>query len=764
MNQSYSNFETQNENDLGYGQLLAKLWHRRLWFAGVFTGVMAFSVPSALVKQPVYHSYMQILVEPNYQKDSNGNTSNEHLEREFTDTTIEIDYATQLRVFKSSKILNRVAEKLLALENSDDKNSDYEIAEITDYEITEITDYEITEIIEILRKTLTVSQLVHEDGKTQTKIIQADYVGGSPVETKRVLEVIQGVYLEYNLEQQEKRLRDGLIFIDNQIPKAQNELRKAEAALTELSKKHNLISPEEDAKALKENIRQIAQERDELQAQQSNTKGTYTSIQQQLGLSTGNSLALSRLSQSSRYQNLLNKLQETEILLATQQQKFTNNNPVIQSLIDERDSQRALLIEEAEKVLGEIPPNFVAELESLPKQGQLVGSDTSFINKITESQSNLTGIRERDLILAQTEAKLKQQLVEFPELIAQYKSLTQEAEVKRKALQRLLEAKQELEIELNRGGFNWQVIEQPQLGIQIAPNLPKDLLLSLVVASFLGVTAAFVREAIDQRINNPEEINAQTSIPILGTTPGFSPSSYNRLLARPPFLSNSQSTTPTKEIIQWQPFREALDLIYENLKLSSVNSSLKTLAITSAVAGEGKSTFILGLALSVARHEQRVLVIDADLRCPSLHQPFNLNNHSGLANYLAGETDRPVIEQVSFLGETIDLITSGSKPADPVKLLSSAKLQYFIEQQEQNYDLILVDTPPAIGRADAIKVASICNSAVLMMRLDKVKVSELLEATALLSELKVLGIVANDSKEATRQYETQFQYLLPQQV
>ena len=742
MNQSYSNFETQNENDLGYGQLLAKLWHRRLWVAGTFASVIAISIPFGLGRQPVYQSHMQILVEPNYQKDSVGNTSNEHLEREFADKTIEIDYATQLRVFQSSKILSRVAEKL-ALGNSE---------------------HEIAETIEQLRESLTVSQLMHEDGETKTNIIQVDYTSDNPVETKRVLETIQEFYLEYNLEQQEKRLRDGLFFIDNQIPKAQNELIKAESALTKLSKKHNLISPEEDAKALMENIRQIARERDELKAQQSNTKGTYTSIQQQLGLSSDNSLALSRLSQSSRYQNLLNKLQETEIRLATKQQKFTSDNPVIHNLIDERDSQRALLIEEAKKILGELPPNFITELESLTKQGQLVGSDTSFIDKITEFQSNLTGIRQRDLILAQTEAKLKQQLVEFPELIAQYKSLTQETEVKRQALQRLLEAKQELEIELNRGGFNWQVIEPPQLGIQIEPILHQDLLLSFVVASFAGITAGFIREAIDQRITNPEEINALTMIPILGGTPGLSTSSYNHLLARLPFLSNSQSYTPTKEIIQWQPFREALDLIYENLKLSSVNSSLKTIAITSAIAGEGKSTFILGLALSVARHEQRVLVIDADFRCPSLHHTFNFNNHCGLSNYLAGETDQPVIERVSFLGETIDVITSGSKQSDPVKLLSSAKLQYFIEQQEQNYDLILIDTPPVLGMVDAIKIASICDSTVLMMRLDKVKALELLEATTLLSELKVIGIVANDCKETTQQYEAQSQYLLPQQI
>ncbi len=188
------------------------------------------------------------------------------------------------------------------------------------------------------------------------------------------------------------------------------------------------------------------------------------------------------------------------------------------------------------------------------------------------------------------------------------------------------------------------------------------------------------------------------------------------------------------------------------------------MAVTSAVSGEGKSTFILGLASSIARQRQKVLVIDGDLRCPSIHGTFALNNHSGLTNFLAGEIDHPSIQQVSLSGENIDVITAGSETKDPVKLLNSSRFEKFIERQKEIYDLILVDSPPAIGMVDAIKIASICDTTVMITRLNKSKISEFLETTALLSKLDVLGIIINDSQDVPRAYEPKSKYLLPQKV
>ena len=741
MNQN--NWEVDPQSDLGYGQLFRTLWHRRYWFAGVFGGVLAVAIPWSLMKTPIYLSEMQVLPESNYQsKDLKNNVDNQYLESEFTDASVEIDYATQLKVLKSSEILKRVIKKL--------GWQDPEIPQV--------------DLIAALRDSLTVSQISDDEGDeaTETNIIRTTYVGEDPTQTQKVLQAMQEVYLEYNLEQQEKRLKDGLSFIDKQIPKAQQELNRAEAAITQLTKKYNVVAPAEEAIALKQTVRNIAREREALKAQQNQTKGNYLALQEQLGLSGDTSVAFSRLSQSPRYQNLLDRLQDTEIQLAAKRTSHQDNSPILQELVRQRNSQQDLLKNEAKRILGKLPPNFENQLDRLQSQGQMVTSDNQFVTEITQAQATLKGIGERDVALAATESNLRERLREFPELIAQYKDLTQEAQVKREALQRLREAKQELEIELNRGGYNWQVIEPAQLGSQIGPNLTKDLLLSTVVASFLGVSAAFVREAIDERVSSLKEAERQTNLLVLGSTPGLSLPTANRLITKLPFFTDSpiEHQVKTNEVIQWQPFREALDVVYENLKLSGVTSSFHSLAITSATAGEGKSTFILGLALSVARRQQKVLVIDADLRRPSLHQPFNLTNESGLTNYLMGETEQPNVKQVFLQREQIDLVTSGQITDDPVKLLSSSRFNKLIEQYAQEYELILVDTPPALGMVDAVKIASVCDSALLMMRLNQVKSSDLLEAQALLSKLNVLGIVANNSQE----YETSTPYLLPQQV
>ena len=733
------NWEPEAQDDLGYGQLLGTLWNRRYWFLGVFSSVLAIGVPLALAKEPVYQSMMQFLPESSYQTNTSGNnTNNQYLESQFTDAPVEIDYVTQLKVLKSSKILERVIDKL-------------------GWEDSEYTE---AELIELLRGSLAVSQITDDNSENtvQTKIIQTVYFDSSPTRTQEVLEAIGEVYLEYNLEQQEKRLKDGLSFIARQIPQAQAELNEAESALTELSKKYNVIAPEEEAVALKQNITDLRQEREALKAERGETQGSFQTLQQKLGLSTENAVAFSRLSQSTRYQNLLDELQAIEIELAAKRTQHQDSSPIVQNLINQRDSQQDLLKNQAERILGQLPADFDSTIDSMLKQGQLVGSDTQFVDEITTSQANLTGIEERELALAETEGQLRQRLAEFPELLARYRDLSQETLVKREALQRLREAQQELEIELNRGGFNWQVIEPPLLGEQISPNLTKDLLLSMVVASFLGLSAAFIREVLDERISNLKEAERQTRLPVLGSTPSLSGQTASRFLAKLPFFSFSQASSQSIDIIQRQPFREALDVIYENLRLSGLTSSFHSLAVTSATPGEGKSTFVLGLALSVARHQQRVLVIDADLRRPCLHKTFNLSNQRGLVNFLARETDYPEIHQVSLMGESIDLICSGPLSQDPVKLLCSNRLERLIEQYEKNYDLILVDTPPAIGMVDAIKVASVCDSAVLMMRLQQLKTSELSEVEGLLSKLNVLGIVANDSKE----YEIKKPYLLPQ--
>jgi len=200
----------------------------------------------------------------------------------------------------------------------------------------------------------------------------------------------------------------------------------------------------------------------------------------------------------------------------------------------------------------------------------------------------------------------------------------------------------------------------------------------------------------------------------------------------------------TIEVLQSAPRWESLDLIYKNIELVNSVGNLKSLMVTSALADVGKSSLALGLAMSAARLHKRVLLIDANLRDPSLHKHLNLPNEQGLSTLLA--SDVPLPNQISFYSSGssyIDILTAGPIPADPAKLLSSPRMAQLMAGFEENYDLVLLDAPPVLGLVDAILTASSCRSVVMVASIGKVTRTQLAHATAMLSRLNLIGVVAN---------------------
>ncbi|PSO91736.1 MAG: capsular biosynthesis protein [Cyanobacteria bacterium QS_3_48_167] len=711
---------TTTETEFGYGQLFAILWRRRFWFLGVFCGVLSIAIPLALSKEPTYRSSMELLVEPNYQE--NGGDGGES---EVTDSAVDVDYATQLNLMRSSELLQKAVERL---------ESEYPHISV-----------------EELQGSLTLKQVVEGEDEP-TKIVQATYVGNDPARTKEVLQALKNVYQKYNLEQQEKRISEGLSFINEQLPVARENLAEAEQELRQFRQNNNLVAPEEAANQTANALRNVEQQRQSLDAQYQETQARYDALKKQLGLSPQEALISSRLSESSRYQTLLNQLQETEIALAEQRAQYTDAHPNVKALLEQRQQQLSLLKEEVRQVLGEVPEQLKITPEALQQRGQLAGTELNLARSLVEARTNLQSLRARDQSLAETEQQLRAQLDRFPKLIAQYNSLQQEVEVRRSTLQELLQARQQLGVELDRGGFNWQVVETPRAGHKIGPNTKQDILLGAVVGLFLGGVAAFLREVVDDAVHTSDQLRGQVSLPLLGVTPSLPPSEAGRFVFNFPWQRLDQTPTSILQVVQWLPFRESLDMIYKNIQLLNRGSELSSLVVTSALAGEGKSTLVLGLAISAARLDQRVLVIDADLRHSSLHEELALSNEEGLSTLLSGETEQPNLHHISPLGSNIDLLTAGSTPNDPVKLLSSQGMRELIAEFEQSYDLVMLDTPSILGTVDAIQTASFCSGVVMVGRLDRVTQSQLSQATTMLSKLNAIGIVANGGRDAMSSY------------
>ena len=327
-------------------------------------------------------------------------------------------------------------------------------------------------------------------------------------------------------------------------------------------------------------------------------------------------------------------------------------------------------------------------------------------------------------------------------------------QVGRETLQQLLKARQDLGLEIARGGFDWQVVEAPKLGEKIGPDLNRNLLLGAVVGLFLGGVIAFGRNALDDSIHSLDELKKQqTHLPLLGAVPMLPQG------IKLPF----RQTPSIFQMLNWLPFRESIDLAYQNIQLIKSSQVLQSLVVTSILSGEGKSTLAIGLAMSAARLHQRVLLIDADLRRPSLHKQLDLANSQGLSTLLDSDTKiapfggKPALQENRAIqslspSSNLDILTAGPIPDDPVQLLSSDRMAKLMVEFEANYDLVIVDAPPILGIVDTVTIASVCDGVVLVERIGRVHRQDLIQAAAVIDRIQPIGVIANGVDNSNNRY------------
>jgi polysaccharide biosynthesis transport protein len=711
--------------DAGYGQLFAVLMRRKYWFLASFLGSIGIALLVTMQMKPTYRSSMQLLVDQNYR----GTPKPESTKPEFADSAIQVDYATQLTLMNSSVLIQQIVKRLRPI----------------------YPDLSIEEI----KNSLSVSQVTGKNAekKVDTKIFEAAYQARDPVKAQKILQMVQQVYQDYNREQQKTRLAKGLVFINDQLPQVQARLKQAESALENFRKTQNFLNPELQSKALVDSLDAILREQRTNLVQIQDSRTRYAALKQKLALSPQGISTATRLSQSVRYQNLLNEIQKTELALGQERLRFTDESSLVKKLTEQLRQQQSQLSIEKQRILPSSSASASSADVDVMKTGQLGSVDVNLASQFIDAQVNLNIVLDRQKSLTRIEQKYRQEIKQFPALLAEYNRLQPAVQVSQETLQQLLKSRQELGLEIARGGFDWQVVEQPNLGKKTGPNLKQNLLLGSVVGLFLGGVAVFVRDAMDDSIHSLDELKKQTSLPSLGAVPKILlPGSSESGISLP--FRYVSTLTPSSMEVNWSPLRESIDLIYKNIQLLESSKVLKSLVVTSILSGEGKSTVAIGLAMSAARLHKRVLLIDADLRFPSLHDKLDLFNGEGLSTLLSSDTTispKRFIQSLSF-NSTLDVLTAGPIHLDPAKLLSSRRMAELTIEFEANYDLVILDTPPLLGIVDTLIVASFCSGVVLVERIGRLNRKDLAQAAAAIDRLNVVGLITNGVDHSTDRY------------
>lgn len=193
------------------------------------------------------------------------------------------------------------------------------------------------------------------------------------------------------------------------------------------------------------------------------------------------------------------------------------------------------------------------------------------------------------------------------------------------------------------------------------------------------------------------------------------------------------------------PISEAYRTLRTNIQFSSIDKDIKTMVITSSGPGEGKSTISVNTAVTMAQADKKVVIIDCDLRKPKLHTFFRMRNGQGLTNVLVEDVDyKEVVNSVEEI-ESLDLLTAGPIPPNPAELLGSQKMKTFIDEIKEDYDMVILDTPPAGMLTDAVILSSIADGTILVCAVGQANIEAAKSAKALLEKANanILGVVLN---------------------
>jgi capsular exopolysaccharide synthesis family protein len=281
-----------------------------------------------------------------------------------------------------------------------------------------------------------------------------------------------------------------------------------------------------------------------------------------------------------------------------------------------------------------------------------------------------------------------------------------------------------------------------------SPTVSKNTILGAVLGLLLGLGVAFLLERFDRRIREPKDLEGIYGLPLLGVVPESDALSRSGMSKK-----GTREALPASEA-------EVFHLIRAHLRYFNVDRELRTLMVASAAPGDGKTTVARHLAAAAARMGSRVLLLEADLRRPTLAQQLDVQSGPGLADVLIGAVSLSEATQMIDLdstsadgGRTLDVLVAGAAlPPNPGELIESHAMESLLEQAKAKYDLVVIDTPPLTAVSDAFPLLRKVDGVIIVGRVGRNRrdVAERMHETLTGAGAPLLGVVANGFKQSRR--------------
>lgn len=516
-----------------------------------------------------------------------------------------------------------------------------------------------------------ISEEIEVKPVRNSRIVDISFLADNPVLAKMIVNTLARAYMEEILAIRMSSSEHAISWMTKKADEERAKLEVSEKKLQAYMKANNIITVENKIAVLPEKLSEFSAQLSKAEAKRKELESLFYTIQD---IGPGNYQDLESLPQiaaNQTYLDLREKIREAE-----------------QNIV------------ELSKKYGRKHPMMIRAMDELKGLQQKKGEEINRLTKSIRMEYEQAGASEASL--TQLLEKTKKEALRLNEKFIQYGILKRDVDTNKVLYEALLKKAKEQSVTEQTNSVNvWIVAEAKTPPKPAKPKKLLNILLGIVLGAFGGIGLAFFVEYLDNTIKEPEETETRLGLSVLGVV---------QLL--------KDKETAVHEALLKNPmsaFAECYKTLRSTVLLSSADQPPKTILLTSMSPQEGKTTTSINLAMAIAQAGNRVVLIDADLRRPSIHKTLGINNAKGLSTYLAGSAagEEIIAEHPS---ESLSIIPSGPIPPDPSELLSSKRLKQLINQLEQDFDFVVIDTSPLMGATDALILSKVTSGTILVAK------------------------------------------------
>ena len=524
---------------------------------------------------------------------------------------------------------------------------------------------------------------LHVELLTESRLVEVSFDSADPKLATRAANALVRNYVESNFRAKYETTRQASAWMEQQLDELKAKVERTQQALVDYERENSIANLGDKENVVQQKLSQLSTDLTAAQVERANKQSVYDSVQ-------GNKTDLAAVGSDALLQQLDGKYAELKTEDAAATSQYGPNFYKVRQLRDQISEVESLIERQRRRIL------------------ERVGSEYQ------------TALR-REQLLSWEVARQRSEVENLNQLLIHYNLLKNEYETNQQLYNELLKHLKDATVSVSLRATNVRLADEALVpSAPLRPDKPVDIAGGLLVGLILGVTLAFTRESLDRTMKSAEDIEREIAVPTLAVIPLGSKARgrYGRYFARETrkAAGNGGGAMAVLEA-PGSELAEAFRVLRTSILLSSSPHSPQVLLVTSAHPSEGKTFASVNLALALAQRGSRVLLVDADLRKPSILKALGLpeGGERGLSSFLAEGHDLDSVLQVFAPAPNLWLLPPGPIPPNPAELVSSPAMEGLVRDLRQRFDHIVLDSPPLLLVTDGILLSTLADGVVLVV-------------------------------------------------